>query len=95
LPYASFWERISVVDIANLRDAVYGAGLEATQTSRGQPPLEAIRRARNGRKRANPRSGLSRTGFIFIGETETTAEVTRLSAVTVGSRDPRNGAAAH
>jgi AraC-like DNA-binding protein len=36
LPDASFWERISGEGIEDLKDAVYGAGLEATQMSRGR-----------------------------------------------------------
>jgi AraC-like DNA-binding protein len=34
LPDASFWQRISVEGIEDLKDAIYGAGLEATQMSR-------------------------------------------------------------
>jgi AraC-like DNA-binding protein len=33
---ASFWQRISIGGIEDLKDAVYGAGLEATQMSRGR-----------------------------------------------------------
>jgi AraC-like DNA-binding protein len=36
LPDASFWQRISVEGIEDLKDAVYGAGLEATQMSRAR-----------------------------------------------------------
>jgi AraC-like DNA-binding protein len=36
LPDASFWQRISVEGIEDLKDAVYGAGLEATQMSRSR-----------------------------------------------------------
>jgi AraC-like DNA-binding protein len=36
LPDASCWERIPVEGIEDLKDAVYGAGLEATQMSRGR-----------------------------------------------------------
>jgi AraC-like DNA-binding protein len=35
LPRANSWQRISVQRIEDLKDAVYGAGLEATQMSRG------------------------------------------------------------
>ena len=36
MPDATAWQRISIGSIETLKDAVYGAGLEATQMSRGQ-----------------------------------------------------------
>lgn len=48
MPDASYWQRISIGGIEDLKDAVYGAGLEATQMSQSPVSGSIIFAAREG-----------------------------------------------